>query len=101
LQLKILKKTSDELEIEIEGEGHTLCNLLGSVILEDEDIEFAAYDIKHPLVSNPVIFIKTKKGKDPEKALREATEKILQRGRKLNENFKKALEDWKKGFGGS
>ena len=53
LQLKVLKKAANELKIEIQGEGHTLCNLLESVLLEDEDIEFAGYDVPHPLVSSP------------------------------------------------
>jgi DNA-directed RNA polymerase subunit L len=96
LQLKVLKKASNQLKIEIEGEGHTLCNLLESVLLEDEDIEFAGYDIPHPLVSSPVISILTKNGKKPEEALREAVERILQRGKELAEGFDKALEEWDK-----
>ncbi len=93
MQLKVLKKTSEELKIEIEGEGHTLCNLLESVLLEDEDVEFAGYDIPHPLVSSPVISIYTKNKKKPEEALREAVEKILQRGKELAEGFNEALKE--------
>ena len=94
MQLRVLSRTSKELKIEIEGEGHTLCNLLESVLLEDEDVEFAGYDIAHPLVSSPVISIHTKNGRKPEEALREAVEKILQRGKELAEGFDKALEEW-------
>lgn len=94
LQLRVLSRTSKELKIEIEGEGHTLCNLLESVLLEDEDVEFAGYDIAHPLVSSPVISIHTKNGRKPEEALREAVEKILQRGKELAEGFDKALGEW-------
>ncbi|MCS7120703.1 MAG: DNA-directed RNA polymerase subunit L [Nitrososphaerota archaeon] len=96
MQLKILKRTQNELKIEIEGEGHTLCNLLESVLLEDDYVEFAGYDIPHPLVSNPVMLIKTRNGKSPTDAVKEAVDKILERGRMLNENFLKALEEWKK-----
>ncbi len=94
MQLRVLSRTSKELKIEIEGEGHTLCNLLESVLLEDEDVEFAGYDIAHPLVSSPVISIHTKNGRKPEEALREAVEKILQRGKELAEGFDKALGEW-------
>ena len=80
--------------MEIGGEGHTLCNLLESVLLEDEYIEFAGYDIPHPLVSSPVISIITKDGKKPEEALREAVEKILERGRELDEGFDRAIGEW-------
>jgi len=94
LQLRVLKRAPGELKIEIAGEGHTLCNLLESVLLEDEDVEFAGYGIPHPLISNPVISIHTKNGKKPEEALKEAVEKILQRGKELAEEFNKALEEW-------
>ncbi len=93
MQLRVLKRAPGELKIEIAGEGHTLCNLLESVLLEDEDVEFAGYDIPHPLISNPVISIHTKNGKKPEEALKEAVEKILQRGKELAEEFNKALEE--------
>jgi len=96
LRLKVLKRTPEELKIEVEGEGHTFCNLLESVILEDENVESAGYDTPHPLISNPIIAIRTKNGKKPEQALREATEKILQRGRELSEAFSKALEERQK-----
>jgi len=96
LQLKILKRNSQELKLEIEGEGHTFCNLLESVLLEDKDVEFAGYDVPHPLIANTTVFIRTKKGKKPEEALIEAIEKIRKRGRELNQEINRALEEWEK-----
>ncbi len=96
MQLKVLRRSSQELKLEIEGEGHTICNLLESVLLEDKDVEFAGYDVPHPLISNTIFFIRTKKGKKPEEALIEAIEKIRQRGRELNREINNALEEWKK-----
>jgi len=94
MQLKILRRTPQELKLEIEGEGHTFCNLLESVLLEDKEVEFAGYDVPHPLVSNTILSIRTKKGKKPEEALVEAIEKIRQRGRELSQEIDKALEMW-------
>ena len=96
MQLKILKRNSQELKLEIEGEGHTFCNLLESVLLEDKDVEFAGYDVPHPLIANTTVFIRTKKGKKPEEALIEAVEKIRRRGRELNQEINRALEEWEK-----
>ena len=93
MQLKVLKKTNNELKIEVEGEGHTFCNLLESVLLEDEKVEFASYNMPHPLISNTVVTVRTGKGKKPEEALKEACEKILQRGKELNEAFDNALKE--------
>lgn len=94
MRLKVLKRTPEEMKIEVEGEGHIFCNLLESVLLEDEDVEFASYDITHPLISKPVVSVRTKKGKKPEEALKGAVEKILQRGKELSEGFDKALKEW-------
>jgi len=92
MQLKVLKQTDNELKIEVEGEGHTLFNLMESVLLEDPKVEFASYNMPHPLISNTVVTIRTSKGKKPEEALKEACEKILQRGKELNEAFADALK---------
>jgi DNA-directed RNA polymerase subunit L len=96
LRLKVIRRTSRELKIQVENEGHTFCNLLESVLLEDEDVEFASYEVPHPLVSNTLILIRTKRGKRPEEALRIAVEKILQRGKELSKEFSKSLKKWKK-----
>ncbi|RJS93402.1 DNA-directed RNA polymerase subunit L [Candidatus Bathyarchaeota archaeon] len=96
LEIRVLRRNSQELKLEIEGEGHTLCNLLESVLLEDENVEFAGYDVPHPLVSNTTFFIRTKKGKKPEEALVGAIEKIRQRGKELGQEIEKALQEWEK-----
>ena len=92
MQIKILDKKPNELTLEVEGEGHTLCNLLESVLLEDEEVEFASYNISHPLVASPVITVRTRGNKTPEEVLKKAVEKILERGRELREEFEKALK---------
>jgi len=99
LQIKILKDTSQELKLEIAGEGHTLCNLLEKTLLEDETVEIAGYDIPHPLTSNTILYIRTKEGRDPKEALKEALERIAETGRSLREAFEEALEEWRKAEG--
>ncbi|MDH7563342.1 MAG: DNA-directed RNA polymerase subunit L [Candidatus Bathyarchaeota archaeon] len=88
MEVKVLKKTPTELEIEVEGAGHTLCNLLQKRLLEDETVELAGYSIPHPLASNPIIYVRMKGNARPEPALRRAAEKA----RKINEVFMKELE---------
>jgi DNA-directed RNA polymerase subunit L len=94
LELKVRKRTSNELELEIVGEGHTFCNLLESVLLEDKAVEFAGYNIEHPLISNATIYVRTKGAKKPEEALEEAIEKVIQREKELAEEFNNALQKW-------
>jgi len=92
MKIKVLKKTPDELRIEIEGEGHTFCNLLQKVLLEDKDVEMAGYDISHPLASNPVVYVRMKKGRNPEKALLKAVERIRQKKQEFQEAFESAVK---------
>jgi len=88
VKIKVLKKTANELKIEIEGTGHGLCNLLQKKLLEDKSVDMAGYDISHPLVSNPVVYVRMKGAAKPEDALKKAAEKA----REANEAFSKELE---------
>lgn len=100
MNIKVLKKTPNEMRIEIEGEGHTFCNVLQKALLEDETVEMAGYDIAHPLISNPIVYILMKERRKPEKrpetALKEAAEKIRQSSREFRISFEKALKEWQK-----
>ena len=98
MNIKVLKKTSDELRIEIEGEGHTFCNVLQRALLKDKTVEMAGYDIPHPLVSNPIVYVRMKErrkpDKKPETALREAATKIKHQTKQFRTSLKKALKEW-------
>jgi DNA-directed RNA polymerase subunit L len=88
MKVKILKKFENELKIEIEGSSHGLCNLLAKRLLEDKSVEFAGYDVPHPLASNPIIYVRMIGASKPEDALIEATKKV----REANDAFSKELE---------
>lgn len=87
MKVNVLKKTSNELRIEIEGAGHTVCNLLQKKILELKSVEQAGYDILHPLTPNAVIYVRTKGTAKPEQVLRDA----LGSAREMNKEFSKEL----------
>jgi DNA-directed RNA polymerase subunit L len=84
----VLKKTSNELKIEVEGMGHTLCNMLQKMLSENEKVDLAGYDIPHPLASNPIIYVRTKGKAKPEEALLKA----IERARNVNKEFREELE---------
>jgi DNA-directed RNA polymerase subunit L len=87
MKVNVLKKTSNELRIEIEEAGHTVCNLLQKKILEEKNVEQAGDDIPHPLTPNAVIYIRTKGTAKPEQVLRDA----LGSAREMNKEFSKEL----------
>lgn len=88
MKINIVKESPKELKLEIEGVGHTFCNLMQKKLLEDKNVDFAGYDIPHPLDSNPVIYLRTVGEISPEKILQKAVE----RARNMNEEFKKKLQ---------
>jgi len=88
VKVKVLKKTQNELKIEVEGAEHGFCNLLQKMLLEEKNVDMGGYDIPHPLASSPVIYVRMKGAAKPEEALRKAAEKA----REENEAFSNALE---------
>ena len=88
MKIKVLKKTSNELEIEVEGVGHSLCNIVQKRLLEEENVDLAGYYIPHPLASTPVIYVRTRGKLKPEEALSKAVEKAC----RINEDFSQELE---------
>ena len=67
---------------------HGICNLLQKRLLEDKTVEFAGYDVPHPLASNPIIYVRMKGDAKPETALIKAVEKV----RETNDAFGKELD---------
>lgn len=92
MKVKTLKKTSNELKIEVEGVGHTICNLLQKRLVEDENVDLAGYDIPHPLASNSVIYIRTKGNVKPEEALRNAVKKAREMNKEFSKKLKRAVK---------
>ncbi len=88
MKVKVLKKADNELRIEIEGSSHGLCNLIQKRLLEDKRVDFAGYDVPHPLASSPIIYVRMKGKTKPEDAIIDAVEKV----KEANEMFGKELD---------
>lgn len=91
--MKVLKKTQNELRVEVNGVGHTLCNLVQKRLLEDENVDLAGYDIPHPLASNPIIYVRTRGSAEPEEALRRAVKRTLETNMEFEKELGKALKN--------
>jgi len=99
MKVKILKKTPNELRVEIEGEGHSFCNVLQKALLEDEEIDMAGYDVSHPLVSNPIVYVRTKGRQRPRTVIQNAAKKVRKQSKEFRDAFEKALKEWQKQSG--
>jgi DNA-directed RNA polymerase subunit L len=77
MEVKIVEIGDDFVKLVLRGEGHTYLNLLQHYLLEDEDVIVARYNIPHPLVGEPHLYVRTK-GKNPLEVIRRANEKIVE-----------------------
>jgi len=76
MEVKIVEIGEDNIKLVVRGEDHTFLNLLQHYLLEDEHVIVAKYNIPHPLIGEPELFVKTN-GKNPLEAIKEANEKIV------------------------
>jgi DNA-directed RNA polymerase subunit L len=75
MELKTIKKTAKELEIEITGETETLLNPITEVLLEYDDVNYASYLSDHPESNKRRLYIRVNKGK-PEDILKKAVKQL-------------------------
>jgi len=77
MEMRLVNKTTNRLEIEFIGENDTLLNLLKQKLLADPAVETATYIMGHPYLDNPTFVLETKNGK-PEQALKNAAKDLRQ-----------------------
>jgi DNA-directed RNA polymerase subunit L len=92
-KIKLLKKEKNELRIELIGEGATICNMLQNTLFKDDTVEFAGYDIAHPLIANPILYVRTKGRRKPENALIAAAQVLCKETQKIQKTFERALRN--------
>jgi DNA-directed RNA polymerase subunit L len=90
LELTVLEEKGNMLKIEIRREGHTLGGLLQHELLNDEYVEYAGYDVPHPLVDSMILYIRTVGRKNPRRALKEALQRLKSKLTQFAETFEKA-----------
>ena len=92
MELELVQKDERSLVVKVLGEDHTLCNLLRKALYEDEHVVAASYAIEHPLTEPPKIYVKTKAGKSPERALMDAAERVAEQLEELRKKLQKELK---------
>ncbi|WP_423792426.1 DNA-directed RNA polymerase subunit L [Methanocaldococcus indicus] len=96
MEIKILEKKDNLLEIELVGEDHSLPNLLKDVLLTKKGVKMASYYIEHQLlhpetgryITNPKLTILTEEGVNPIDVLKESLKDIINMCDKVLEELK-------------
>ncbi len=88
MKINIIEEVNNEIKVEFEDDDiHTLPNLIVNEVLKDNSVEFAGYNVPHPLEKKAIIIIKTKR-KDPKKVVFEAIERLKEEVKKFESALK-------------
>ncbi len=88
MDLKTVRKTKTELEIEINGEDETILHPITHILLQNNDVEYAACMANSPLDPKRRLFIRVKKG-SPEEILKKAVKYLEDEIKQFGKNFEK------------
>ncbi len=88
MEIKYIKNEKNEIEVEINN--LTIAELVRSYLVEDDNVDFAAWRRDHP-TKNPILKITTN-GKTAKKALQDAIKKIEKELDSVAEQFKKEVK---------
>lgn len=72
MEMKVVSKEKNSIEIELIGINKTLLQPLIQALLRDDKVEFANSTRKHPFVDHPKLHIKVKSGEPIDAFLRAA-----------------------------
>lgn len=89
--IEIIEDKTLELRFIVHGESHGICNALRHILMQDPDVEYAVYNIDHPLTGEPDMTIKTKRGKRPRIVLKKAAETLKEQTKTLKDLIEKEL----------
>ncbi len=85
MEMKILKDSKEELEVEIGS--LTMAEILRVYLNKDSSVTFAAWKREHP-TKKPILAVRTK-GKTPKKAINDAISSITKDLDNIEADFKK------------
>ena len=76
MEVSVINKTKNELEIEVRGANETLLGPLMNHTLANPDVDYASYYMGHIVLDHPKFYVRTKKG-TPKKAIPKAVDIIV------------------------
>lgn len=86
MDLKTIKKTAKELELEVTDENETILNPITRMLSENKDVDYAAYMTDHPESNKRRLYLRVKKGK-PEEILKKAVKQLEDEVKSFGKNF--------------
>ncbi|MEA3458887.1 MAG: DNA-directed RNA polymerase subunit L [Candidatus Thermoplasmatota archaeon] len=86
MELKKIRKTSKELELEVTGENETMLNPITETLLKNKDVDYASYITDHPESNKRRLYLRVKKG-EPLDMLKKAVKQVESELKDFEKNF--------------
>ena len=86
MELKKIRKTSKELELEVTGENETMLNPITEILLKNKDVDYASYITDHPESNKRRLYLRVKKG-EPLDILKKAVKQVESELKDFEKNF--------------
>jgi DNA-directed RNA polymerase subunit L len=93
MEIEVVDSKKNYMEFYLVGETHTFCNVLRSVLSEDDSVKRVAYAVEHPVTHRmrPLFELETRGSTRPTTALRRAAKKLAKTCDELRDGFQTAL----------
>lgn len=88
--MKVIEEQPEKLVLEITGETHTLCNILRKRLMNQEEVDAAAYDITHPLIGQPEFEVRSS---NPRASMATAAQTVKEEALEFKEALADAFEE--------
>ena len=92
MEIKVLEETKKKLLVEVKGASAAFCNSIRKELWKDSHIKAAAFNVEHPLISNPKIIVETDGKESPRKALEKAVDRLKTQAKDFKSNFVKEVK---------
>ncbi|MFQ5998007.1 MAG: RpoL/Rpb11 RNA polymerase subunit family protein [Candidatus Bathyarchaeia archaeon] len=96
MKVNVVKLEGKEMKVEVLEEGHSLLNVLQKVLLRNQNIVIAGYDVSHPLVDSGILHVHTKGSLSPIAAVVEASKELKGEADEFLKLFEKSLKEFEK-----
>lgn len=89
MEIEVLEQEDNRIKFALQGAGHTFCNNFKHELYAEDDIDYAAYKVDHPLVSTPTFMIQKSSKKKFATVLKQAATRIKEQNSEIVKAVKK------------
>ncbi|MCC6029112.1 MAG: DNA-directed RNA polymerase subunit L [Candidatus Korarchaeum sp.] len=95
MEIEVVNVSRNEIRVLIRGETHTLLSPLVEELNSLDGVEFAGYDVPHPLKEESILFLRVREGLNPREVLKGAIRELIRKYEVIENSFIEELSSLK------